>query len=163
MRRHLATTLKTAHQNRKRILNESKSLDQDRSHDNDDLSLINIVQSKDSPILDGMEIREFIKNFTKRLIAKLSKFEREVFILYVQKFSYEEIAQNVIDSDNNKAVKAIDNGLSRIKHKAWEIYEKMVTQEQVPPVALKWYEEEKAKKAADEKTVKAKKKRKRSR
>ena len=142
IRRHLATTLKTAHQNRKRILNESKSLDQDRSHDNDDLSLINIVKSKDSPILDKLEVREFITNFTKKLLSKLSRFEQEVFVLYVQKYSYEEIATKVIGSDDEKAVKAIDNGLSRIKHKGWENYEKFVTQEQVPPCAMKWYEEE---------------------
>lgn len=160
IRRHLATTLKTAHQNRKRILNESKSLDQDRSQDNDDLSLINIVKSKDAPILESMEVREFIRNFTKKLLSKLSKFEREVFVQYVQKYSYEEIAADVIGSSDGKAVKAIDNGLSRIKHKGWEIYEKMVNQEHVPAVALKWYEEEKARREATEALVQAKKKRK---
>ncbi len=156
IRRHLATTLKTAHQNRKRILNESKSLDQDRSHDNDDLSLINIVKSKDAPILDGLEIREFIRNFTKKLLSKLSKYEQEVFVLYVQKYSYEEIALAVIQSEDAKAVKAVDNGLSRIKHKGWEIYEKMVLQDHVPNVALKWYEEEKAKRETDNSQAKKK-------
>lgn len=163
IRRHLATTLKTAHQNRKRILNESKSLDQDRSHDNDDLSLINIVKSKDAPILDGLEVREFIRNFTKKLLSKLSKFEQEVFLLYVQKYSYEEIAYEVVGNDDGKAVKAIDNGLSRIKHKSWEIYEKMILQEVVPGVAMKWYEEEKAKREAETPKAKAKGRKKASR
>jgi len=159
IRRHLATTLKTAHQNRKRILNESKSLDQDRSNGDDDLSLINIVQSKDSPILDGMEVREFIRSFTKKLLSKLSTFEQEVFVLYVQKYSYEEIADQVIGDVEQIAVKAIDNGLSRIKHKGWEIYEKMVNQEQVPSVAIKWYEEEQEKRVKEKHLAKKKKKR----
>lgn len=143
IRRHLATTLKTALQNRKRILNESKSLDQDRSHDNDDLSLINIVHSKDSPILDRLEVREFIFNFLTRLKSKLSLFEAQVFTLYVQKYSYEEIAENVIGPIDYKAIKAIDNGLSRIKHKGWEIYEKMIAMGQAPPVTLKWFNKKK--------------------
>lgn len=143
IRRHLATMLKTAHQNRKRILNESKSLDQDRSSEHDDLSLINIIKSKDSPVLDTLEVREFLINFTKKMGHKMSPFESEVFVLYIKRYTYEEIAEKVLGGAAGKSVKAIDNALSRIKHKGWEIYERMVAKEQVPPAALRWFEKSK--------------------
>lgn len=143
IRRHLATTLKVANQNRKKILNDSKSLDQDRGNGNEELSLINIIKSNNSPILASMEIKEFITTFIVTLLERLSKFEKKVFVLYVKKYTYEEIANLVLGDKDEKPVKAIDNGLSRIKNKSWAIYESMVEQDHVPYVAMKWYVEAK--------------------
>jgi RNA polymerase sporulation-specific sigma factor len=136
IRRHLATAWKTANQNKKRILNESKSLDQDRSSTNDDLSLSNIICSDEPPTLDRLEIREFVTNFVHKLVQKLSKFEKEVFFYYVKKYSYEEVAEKVLGTVDQRAIKAIDNGLSRIKHKGRDIAQRMIFQNQAPKTAI---------------------------
>jgi RNA polymerase sporulation-specific sigma factor len=144
IRRHLATTLKAAHQNKVKVLNDSKSLNADRggagsanSNVDEDLSLINICSSKEKPILDRLQHKEFITSFSDKLMKKLSPFEQEVFLLYVQKYSYEEVAQIIIGDQTNSSVKAIDNGLSRIKHKAREIFNKMSERGQAPSINIK--------------------------
>lgn len=136
IRRHLATKWKEANQNKKRILNESISIDQDRSKSQDDLSLVNIVCSNEPGTLDRLEIREFVINFIDRLTDKLSKFEKQVFWFYVKKYSYEEVAEKVLGSVDHRSIKAVDNGLSRIKNKGRDISQRMITQGQAPQAAI---------------------------
>lgn len=122
IRRHLATTLKTSKQNRHAVINTSQSLDQDRSNNNDELSLINIVCATEGDVLGTLQKSEYFKNFINKLLIKLSQFEKQVFYLYAQQYTYEEISK-LINTHRNVGrirvnVKGVDNALSRIKNKA---------------------------------------------
>jgi RNA polymerase sporulation-specific sigma factor len=128
IRRHLSTKLKSSYQNKKKVLNSSISLDQDRSDSSDDsLVLSDIVHSQDGSVLDDIEHSEYFKNLFKKLYEKLSKFEKQVFLLYIEKYSYDEISDKINKDKKTKTkinVKSVDNALSRIKHKAHDIFSK---------------------------------------
>jgi len=110
------------------VLNTCISLDQDRGGSNDDLSLVNILPQTKGDILDLIENREYFTKLVKSLLSKLSKFEREVFLLYVEKYTYEEIA-DIINRRKLRGlqvnIKGVDNALSRIKHKAQSVFKRM--------------------------------------
>ena len=130
IRRHLSTKLKASFQNKNRVLNSSISLDQDRSSkgSEDNLFLSDILAGNDPDVSSAINERDHRKRLLLSLYSKLSSLEKEVFILYCKKYSYEEIAafinQNrLLTEDVN--VKSIDNALSRVKTKAKEIYKKI--------------------------------------
>lgn len=127
IRRHLATELKTSHQVRKTALNTAISLDQERSELNDDLSLINILPHSDGDILNVVERREYYSKLVSKLMTKLSSFEKDVFLLYIEKYTYEEIAEIINRHKVGRSrinIKGVDNALSRIKNKASTIFHK---------------------------------------
>jgi len=122
IRRHLSTEYKTSHQNKKKVLNSSISLNQEfiRAGPGEDLSLISIIAADDEPIIDQLEDKEYYMDLMTRLLKSLSSFEKEVFVLYAQRYSYEEIA-DLINEKRVKVkvnIKGVDNALSRIKQKA---------------------------------------------
>jgi RNA polymerase sporulation-specific sigma factor len=130
IRRHLSTKLKASYQNKSRVLNSSVSLDQNRndSSDNDDLLFLSdVISSLDTDASVQYLNREHYKLLFSKLASKLSEFEKEVFIYYSQKLSYEEIVER-INRKNNRRIKvnkkSIDNSLSRIKQKAKEVFQK---------------------------------------
>ena len=126
IRRHLSTKLKSSYQNKKKVLNSSISLDQDRNDSNDDsLFLADIVPRTDGTILEDIEQNEYFRTLFTKLYHKLSGFEQQVFLLYIQKYSYDQIADKINhDKEVRKKydVKSVDNALSRIKHKAHTIF-----------------------------------------
>jgi len=129
IRRHLSTKLKASWQNKNKVLNSSISLDQDRSANGseDNLFLSDILAGSDPDASVAVNEREYRKNLLLGLYSKLSPLEKEVFILYCKKYSYEEIAsfinrKRLVSEDIN--VKSIDNALSRVKTKAKAIYKK---------------------------------------
>lgn len=131
IRRHLSTLLKSSFQNKKKALNTSLSLDQDRgSHDDENLYLIDIIPKTDSSVVDSLGDKEYYRNLFNRLYCKLSKLEKNVFVLYTYKYSYDEITDKINRDYKNKDkrkkvnVKSVDNALSRIKIKAKEIFDK---------------------------------------
>lgn len=129
IRRHLSTKLKASYQNKKRVLNSCLSLDQDRNTSSDDnLYLADIIPRTDGNVLENLEQNEYYKTLFSKLFEKLSKFEREVFMLYIHKFSYDQISARINKKHGNKKskinVKSVDNALSRIKNKAKEIFDK---------------------------------------
>jgi len=129
IRRHLSTKLKSSFQNKNKALNKSISLDQDRGDSSGDnvLPLSDIVPKTEGTVLGSIERIEYFKNLFTRLFEKLSGFEKKVMLLYVQKYSYEQISK-IINKRTGKRIadiKAVDNGLSRIKLKAKEIIESM--------------------------------------
>lgn len=132
IRRHLATTLKTSQQNKHRVQNESKSLDQDRSQGDDDLSLVNIVCAPNSDVIISLQKKENFKVLMSKLLSKLSGFEKQVFKLYAQQYTYEEIAY-IINSRAKRSeqvnIKGVDNALSRIKNKSKIIMENVIAAE----------------------------------
>jgi RNA polymerase sigma-H factor len=132
IRRHLATELKASHQIRRRVINGAISLDQERNEFNDDLSLINIIPHTKGDVLNIIAHKEYFRRLIGKLLSKLSKFEHEVFKLYIEKYTYEEISViiNRRKLRNGSNIKSIDNALSRIKHKAHAIFYKLNEQQE---------------------------------
>jgi RNA polymerase sporulation-specific sigma factor len=125
IRRHLATTLKTSRQNRKKILNSCISLTQDRSSDSEELSLMNILPQTEGDVCSEITDKEYFRTLVNKLLAKLSNFEKQVFFLYAQQYTYEEISDTINDKYPHKTkvnIKGVDNALSRIKNKARLIF-----------------------------------------
>ena len=124
MKRHLFSIIKASSQQKRRVLNESLSLDEDRS-EGDDLSLTNVITKDNESIIDKFEKAEITSLTKRRLLSKLSRLEQEVFKLYVQQLSYEEIVQELKTTFPNKnwSKKSCDNALVRIRHKAQEMSE----------------------------------------
>jgi RNA polymerase sporulation-specific sigma factor len=131
IRRHLSTILKGSFQNKKKALNTSLSLDQERgSYGDENLCLSDILAQTEETVIELIGEKEYYSDLFHGLYRKLSKLEKSVFILYTYKFSYEEITDkiNIIyKQQGNKRlvnIKSIDNALSRIKTKAKEVYDK---------------------------------------
>ena len=131
IRRHLSTILKCSFQNKKKALNMSLSLDQDRgNHEDEKLFLIDIIPKTKDSIGDITGDKEYYKNLFTKLFEKLSKLEKNVFILYIYRYSYDEITDKINKKYKIKGlkrkvnVKSIDNALSRVKVKGKEIFDK---------------------------------------
>ena len=130
IRRHLATEFKSSYQNKKRVLNHSISIDKESNTNtggDEDMSLSSIISDPDATDI-GASVgeKEYYFDLQTRLLESLSSFEKEVYVLYAQRCSYEEIAER-INGGRAKVrvnIKGVDNALSRIKHKAREILEK---------------------------------------
>lgn len=118
IRRHLSTILKTAYQNKKRALNTSISLDQDRRHEHqDNLTLSDILPTTEGSLLEEIQDKEHVKILFGRLYQRLSPLEKKVFCLYAQNHSYEEMAEILKNFGKEYDTKRIDNALTRIKSK----------------------------------------------
>lgn len=128
IRRHLATEFKSSYQNKKRVLNHSvsiyKEINSTNKNSDEDMSLSNIISDPNiKNLITSTGESEYYKNLQILLLQSLSPFEKEVYILYAQKYSYEEISEKINDGRFKVLVniKGVDNALSRIKHKAREI------------------------------------------
>jgi len=131
IRRHLSTILKSSFRNKEKALNTSFSLDQDRSsHDDENLYLVDILSGSSGPLVEEIGQKEYYNNLVKGLYSRLSKLEKNVFILYTCRYSYDEITFKINKFYKSKGgkktvnVKSVDNALSRIKIKAKEIFDK---------------------------------------
>lgn len=131
IRRHLSTLLKTSFRTKEKALNTSVSLDQDRSsHDDENLYLVDILADGEEELVETLGQKEYYKNLINILYSKLSKLEKNVFILYTCKYSYDEITIKINKFYKSKGmkqevnVKSVDNALSRVKVKAKEVFEK---------------------------------------
>ncbi len=131
IRRHLSTILKSSFQNKRKALNTSLSLDQDRgSYDDENLYLVDIIPKTNSSIIEIIGEKEYYKNLISKLYQRLSRLEKNVFTLYIYKYSYDEITAKINKVYKGKEakkkvnVKSVDNALSRIKIKAKEIFDK---------------------------------------
>jgi len=130
IRRHLATEFKSSYQNKKRVLNHSISIDKESNTNNggdEDMTLASIISDPDATdIGSSVGESEYYFDLQTQLLESLSGFEKEVYVLYAQRCSYEEIAEK-INGGRSKVrvnIKGVDNALSRIKHKAREILQK---------------------------------------
>lgn len=132
IKRHLITVLKCAKQIKHEAMNSSKSIDADNSQSNDDLSLANILSSKDKEVVEQIIDNDNFKILINKLLSKLSDKEKKIFFLYAKQNSYEEIAIimansfgiKVTEKNKEDLIKSVDNALMRIKVKAREIIEK---------------------------------------
>jgi len=131
IRRHLSTLLKSSFQHKKKTLNTSISLSQEQSNsDDNELFLINIVPNSNGITSENVEQNEYYRRLFNKLFENLSKLEKKIFLLYIRKYSYDEMTAIVNKNyKRNKKktrinVKSVDNALSRIKIKANIIYKK---------------------------------------
>ena len=122
MKRHLFSIIKASSQQKRRVLNESLSLDEDRSEGND-LSLSNLITKDKLSTVERLEKAETTAVTKQRLLSKLSRLEQEVFKLYIQQYPYDEIAAALEKIFPNKQFtkKSVDNALVRCRSKAHEL------------------------------------------
>lgn len=135
IRRYLSTLLKTCYQNKQKTLNTSCSLHQEQGEDGDDLFLIDVICNSNDSLLDVYSQKEYRTYLLNKVYEKLSKFEKMVFILYIHKYTYAEMAILIKkkrmrdncknkDKDIDEIIKSVDNALSRMKSKAKEVMDK---------------------------------------
>ncbi len=119
MKRHLFSIIKGSNQQKRRVLNESLSLDEDRS-EGDNLSLNNLITKDEPSVAEKLEKEELTAATKDRLLSRLSRLEQEVFKLYIQQYPYEEIAQALEKVFPHKRFtkKSVDNALVRLRLKA---------------------------------------------
>jgi len=131
IRRHLSTKYKNSFQGKQKVLNNAISLDQDRSNGNSDegtMSLADVVPFTNVDPVQELEGKENYRVLMAELWQKMSTLEKQVFVLYKQNLSYEEIEEainrkNMIDKKPVINIKSVDNALSRIKAKAKSVYD----------------------------------------
>lgn len=135
IRRHLSTKIKASYQNKKRVWISTISLEQERSDNSDDnLFLVDIIPHTKGNLLEELANNEYARNLFRKLYKELSEFEQEVFMLYIQKHSYETIRDRInhkLPKKQQINVKSVDNAISRLKKKAHEIREKYEDHEAV--------------------------------
>lgn len=124
IRRHLFSIIKGNNQHKRRVLNESLSLDEDRSGDDgENLSLASLIV-KEEPAADEAVAKD--ENFAAqqhKLLQRLSKLEKEVFKLYLQQLHYDEIVDELRKLFPGRAInkKTCDNALQRLRSKAQDL------------------------------------------
>lgn len=122
LKRRIFSLLKGNNQNKRRALNESLSLDEDRS-DGDELPLGSIVEDDELPPDEQLSKNELFFLRQIRLMARLSELEQEVCRLYMSQNSYDEIAKILQEKfpEEKYDAKTADNALVRAKAKSKEV------------------------------------------
>lgn len=122
MKRHLFSIIKASSQQKRRVLNESLSLDADRS-EGGELSLSNLITKDTMSMVEKLEKAEVTTITKQRLLSKLSRLEQEVFKMYIQQYPYDEIAEALekIFPSKKFSKKSVDNALVRCRFKAQEM------------------------------------------
>lgn len=112
--RQLQTAIKTSTRQKHMALNSSVSLNTAAYDDNDDISIIERLDTNtaEDP-LDTITKKEYYKFVENRIEETLSDFEKQVLHRYTSGESYVEIAAR-LDSQ----VKSVDNAIQRIRKKA---------------------------------------------
>jgi len=112
--RQLQTAIKSSTRQKHMPLNSYLSLNTSAYDDNDDMSVLEVLDSKtmEDP-LDMITKKEYYKYVETRIEESLSDFEKQVLHRYANGESYAEIAVK-LDSQ----VKSIDNAIQRIRKKA---------------------------------------------
>ncbi len=114
--RNVQTAVKTANRKKNQILNSSISLTNQgglkKQGETEDEEINLIIPSNSLSPDEKLIESENMQNIKEKIKQVLSKFELDVLVLYLQGYSYTQIAQKL--NLNNKS---IDNALSRIRHK----------------------------------------------
>lgn len=122
IRRHLFSLIKGNNQQKRRVLNQSLSLDEDRgSEEGETLSLINIIITNKPTVADQMEKHEDEEDKKHKLLSRLSEMEREVLRLYLKQYHYDEIVKELKKKFPQISRKSTDNALVRARSKAKEL------------------------------------------
>jgi RNA polymerase sporulation-specific sigma factor len=120
IKRHLFSLIKGNNQLKRRVLNTSISLDENRSDDGDFISLNNVVEKHTMAVDDILSKEEDMNLEKTKLLQGLSKLEQEVLKCYLRQLKYDEIVKELKVIYTNKKItkKTIDNSLQRIRQKA---------------------------------------------
>ena len=112
--RQLITAIKTSNRQKHIPLNSSFSLNLSAYDENDDTSMLEVLDAKtvEDP-LDTITKKEYYEFIETKIDKSLSSFEKQVLNRYVQGESYVDIA-NKLDTP----VKSVDNAIQRIRKKA---------------------------------------------
>ena len=112
--RQLITAIKTSNRQKHIPLNSSFSLNKTAFDEDDDTSLIEVLDSKfvEDP-LDTITKKEYFETIESKIEKNLSFFEKKVLERYIQGESYIDIASKL-----NSPVKSVDNAIQRIRKKA---------------------------------------------
>lgn len=112
--RQIITAVTAYNRQKNSPLNTYISLDTPVTDDSGDEAVLSeVISSEDE--LNPEEIfiaGEQTKQFLMKLTSNLSKLERQIFELYIEGFSYAEIA-----SELDKTTKTVDNAIQRIRNK----------------------------------------------
>ena len=112
--RQLITAIKTSNRQKNIPLNSSFSLNVSAYDENDDMSVLDVLDTK--TVEDPLETiikREYYISIENKINQNLSKFEKDVLNQYIQGQSYVAIA-DCLDAP----VKSVDNAIQRIRKKA---------------------------------------------
>ncbi len=112
--RQLITAIKTSNRQKNIPLNSSFSLNVSAYDENDDMSVLDVLDTK--TVEDPLETiikREYYISIENKINQNLSKFERDVLNQYIQGQSYVAIADRL-----DAPVKSVDNAIQRIRKKA---------------------------------------------
>jgi len=122
MERHLLSIIKSNDQQKNKTLNRSISIDKTKAHgDGEIVSLKNIIANNDMAVDEQVYNKEEEVMLIKALREVLSPFERDVFDLYIKKYSYEEIVEKLLPRWPDCSARAVDNSCMRTKLKAKKI------------------------------------------
>jgi len=131
IRRHIITELKACKKKRNFALNNAVSLD--KSHDDDggdDSSYTLLDMIPDQPTHDHFRevgIRERGRFLYHHLARDLTELEYRILVYYIKGYNYMEIVhllrgdELLTSNDDTLDKKAVDNGLCRIKKKAYDL------------------------------------------
>lgn len=120
IKRHLFSLIKGNNQLKRRVLNTSLSLDQDRVENGENLTLASLVKETHRSSDEQISRNENYEDKQAKLFEKLSELEREVIKLYLKQMRYDEIAEELkkIMPQQDVCKKQIDNALVRARSKA---------------------------------------------
>ena len=123
--RQLITALKTSNRQKNIPLNSAFSLNQAAYEENDDMSVLEVLDTKtaEDP-LDTITKKEYYNSIENQIDESLSDFEKQVLHYYKQGKSYASIAEKL-----NTKVKSVDTAIQRIRKKANKIKRNMETEE----------------------------------
>lgn len=111
--RQIITAIKSATRQKHTPLNYYVSLNRPVYNEDSERTLLDVIAN--DRISDPEQLvlsREELKDIHSKLLHILSEFEYKVFLLYIQRTSYKEIAIRLTTT-----TKAVDNALCRIKRK----------------------------------------------
>lgn len=111
--RQILTAIRTANRHKHTPLNAYISMNAPAFGEDSNTTIFNLV--KEDAVSNPEELYildETIRELKQLIYKKLSKFEKEVFELYLDGCSYNEISEKM-----QKSPKSIDNALQRIKKK----------------------------------------------
>ena len=112
--RQLITAIKTSNRQKHMPLNSSFSLNTSAYDENDDTSVMEVLDTKfvEDP-LDTITKKEYLEFIESKIDKNLSLFEKQVLNRYIQGETYVDI-----ESKLNSPVKSKDNAIQRIRKKA---------------------------------------------
>lgn len=112
--RQLITVLKTSNRQKNIPLNSSFSLNVSAYDENDDVSVLDVLDTKtaEDP-LETIIKKEYYESVETQIDKNLSQFEKDVLNRYIKGQSYVDIASSL-----EAPVKSVDNAIQRIRKKA---------------------------------------------